>query len=250
MSNPTGGGWRLLYGMGAASALVALAGMLCDVIITAVPGWSVSTVPTSVVGWLEQLASNPMLGLRNLDLLNVVVSIVGLPMYVAVYGAHRRHGEGLAALALMMMVLGTAVFVSSNPALPMLDISREYAAVRTEAQRLALEGAARALLAEGAHGSLGSFSRRLPFEYRGPAHWRCHAEGRNVHSAHCSGRDRGINPTGDVYHLRDLCAVHHTSAHGRRVAGWTHDDGLERHGCEEAARPREHTERSCRVTRR
>jgi hypothetical protein len=97
------------------------------------------------------------LGLRNLDLLNVTVSVVGIPMYVALYGAHRRESQGLAALALVVVTVGTTVFVSRNAALPMLDLSRQYALATDDAERLALQSAAQTLLVTGAHGSMGAF---------------------------------------------------------------------------------------------
>jgi len=40
----------------------------------------------------------------------------------------------------------------------MLELSRQYSAASTEAQRLALQGAGEALLAKGAHGSMGAFT--------------------------------------------------------------------------------------------
>jgi hypothetical protein len=149
--------WRSLYVLGAVAALVALAGTLADVVITMIPGWEASTVPVTVEQWFTQLQQRPWLGLRNLDLLNVTVSLLGLPLYVALYGAHRSASPGCAALALAVVTLGTAVFTANNAALPMLELSRDYAAASTEAQRLALRGAGEALLAKGAHGSMGAF---------------------------------------------------------------------------------------------
>jgi len=150
--------WNRLYIIGAVAALVALAGTLADIVITSIPGWQASTVPTSIEQWFAQFQANPLLGLRNLDLLNITISAVGLPMYVALYGVHRKVSQGYATLALVVVALGTAVFVTNNAALPMLDLSRQFSAATTEAQRLALEGAGQALLAKGAHGSMGAFA--------------------------------------------------------------------------------------------
>lgn len=150
--------WRSIYVIGAVAAIAALAGTLADIAIASIPGWQAWTVPTSVAGWFSQFQANPLLGLRNLDLLNITIAVVGIPMYVALYGAHRRVSEGLAMLSLVLVALGTAVFVAGNAALPMLDLSRQSSLATTGAQRLALQGAAEALLARGAHGSMGAFA--------------------------------------------------------------------------------------------
>jgi MFS family permease len=152
-----GSAWRSLYVLGAIAALVALAGTLADIVITMIPGWEASTVPATVEQWFTQLHVNPWLGLRNLDLLNITVSAVGLPLYVALYGAHRNASPGYAALSLIIVALGTAVFIADNAALPMLELSRQYSVASTETQRSALKGAGEALLAKGAHGSMGAF---------------------------------------------------------------------------------------------
>jgi hypothetical protein len=103
------------------------------------------------------VAARPLLGLRNLDLINVVLSIVSLPMYVALAGAHRRVQPGLALTALVIVAVGTALFAANNAALPMLELGRRYQVASLPADRLALQAAAEGLLSRGAHGSLGAF---------------------------------------------------------------------------------------------
>jgi hypothetical protein len=78
-------------------------------------------------------------------------------MYLALYGAHRRVCPAYAVLALIVVLVGTVVFMTSNAALPMLELSQRYPVAATDAQRLTLEAAGEALLARGAHGSLGAF---------------------------------------------------------------------------------------------
>lgn len=149
--------WRSLYVLGAAAAIVALAGTFTDIVVASLPGWGASTVPVSIAAWYAQLHDNSLLGLRNLDLLNVCISVVSLPMYVALYGAHRKTSQGWALTALLVVATGTAIFVANNAALPMLELSKQYATSSTDAQRVALEGAGQTLLAQGAHGSMGAF---------------------------------------------------------------------------------------------
>ncbi|MCJ7737003.1 MAG: DUF4386 domain-containing protein [Anaerolineae bacterium] len=153
----TDSSWRDIYVVGGIAALLALAGTLTDIAITMIPGWEASTVPATIQAWFTQFQTNPLLGLRNLDLLNVTISAIGIPMYLALYGAHRRVSQAYAALALIVVLAGTVVFITSNAALPMLELSKQYSVASTDAQRLTIEAAGAALLARGAHGRLGAF---------------------------------------------------------------------------------------------
>lgn len=149
-------GWRTVYAVGGATAFLTLAMLLFDIVLAMVPGWGTSTVPSSAGAWFAQFAATPLLGLRNLDLLNVVASLLALPLYVAIHGALRDTEPGLAITGLLVVALGTAVFAASNAALPMLELSRRYAGASPAAQA-SLLSAADALLAGGAHGSYGAY---------------------------------------------------------------------------------------------
>ena len=148
--------WRPLYVLGAVVALVAVAGSMLDIVLTTLPGWGPDTVPTSAAAWLVQLREQPLLGLRNLDLLNAVLVVVVLPMYLAIFVAQRRTNPAMALLGVVVVVVGAGLFVAANVALPMLELARTCDETCTAAQRLALEPAAQALLARGAHASLGA----------------------------------------------------------------------------------------------
>lgn len=149
--------WRTLYVWGGIVAFVALGGMLLDIVLTMLPGWGTDTVPPTATAWFAQLESNPLLALRNLDLLNVALSLLALPMYVALHGALRRTAPGLSTLGLVVVVVGTALFAAANSALPMLELSRQFGRATDESARVALAAAADALLSRGAHGSFGAY---------------------------------------------------------------------------------------------
>jgi hypothetical protein len=150
--------WQGIFLVGGIAALLALAGTLTDIAISMIPGWEASTVAPTIQAWFTQFQTNPLLGLRNLDLLNVTIWLIEIPMALALYGAHRRGSQAYAALALIVVLVGTVVLITGNVALPMLDLSRQYTLASTDAQRLTIEAAGTALLSRGAHGSLGAFA--------------------------------------------------------------------------------------------
>jgi hypothetical protein len=96
------------------------------------------------------------LGLRNLDLLNIIISIISIPMFCALYAAHLRVQKGYALLALVLFIAGTIIFIANNAALPMLALSSKYAAA-SEAQKVLLAAAGEAILVKGEHGGPGAF---------------------------------------------------------------------------------------------
>lgn len=147
--------WRHVYVIGAVVACIVLTATVLDITLTMVPALDASTVPTTAPAWLEQLAETPWLGLRNLDLLNAALSLIGLPLYLAIAGAHRATRPALATLAFVFAVVGAVLFAGNNVALPMLDLARSWAHAGPPA-RAALETAAEGLLARGAHGSFGA----------------------------------------------------------------------------------------------
>lgn len=147
--------WRPAYMLGAMMACVVLAATVLDIVLTMVPALDASTVPATAEGWLAQLGSQPWLGLRNLDLLNAALALVGLPLYFAISGAHRHARPATAMLAFIFAAAGALLFAGNNIALPMLQLAREHAHAAPDAC-VGLEAAASALLARGAHGSFGA----------------------------------------------------------------------------------------------
>jgi len=132
-------------------------GTLLDIVLSMIPGWEPATVPHDIEGWFAQFQSNPLLGLRNLDLLNMGITIVSILLLVALYGALRQNAAAGATLALVVSMIGAGLFIANNAALSMLELSQKTAAAEGDAQRLAIAAAGEALLARGAHGSLGVY---------------------------------------------------------------------------------------------
>jgi hypothetical protein len=58
---------------------------------------------------------------------------------------------------MIISFLGTGVFFATNRAFPMLDLSKQYAAATSDAQRAMLEAAGQAMLSVGQSHSSGTF---------------------------------------------------------------------------------------------
>lgn len=143
---------------GAVMGFVAVLGGLSDIGLSAVLGGAdISGLPKDALGRFASFHANPLVGLYQLDLLNVCVSLATLPFFLALGLAHLERRPAFSVFALSMAVIGTAVFVAGNVALPMLGLAGKYYAAADEAGRRAIEAAGEALLSRGAHGSPGVF---------------------------------------------------------------------------------------------
>ncbi|GAB1456569.1 MAG: DUF4386 family protein [Spirochaetia bacterium] len=148
--------WRRLYVFGAVMAFITLIGIILDMVIGSTLGSDLSVLPHSAMERFAQFAVHPWIGLYTLDILNATTQLLTIPVYVALYGALRKTNAAVAGLAFVIFLIGTAIFVANNVALPMLSLSREYAASDQARQGL-LVAAGEAMLARGAHGSPGAF---------------------------------------------------------------------------------------------
>lgn len=144
-----------LYRLGSAAALLVLLTALFEILITFLPGGY--TTSETVIDWFTLLQNNWFLGLRNLGLLNIVLTTLGIPILFALYLAHRPTNPTFASLALIISLTGTAAFYATNRAFPMLDLSIRYAAAITETEKATLVAAGQAMLSVGQSHTPGTF---------------------------------------------------------------------------------------------
>jgi hypothetical protein len=147
--------WSGLYKLGAVTSLLILCTALLEILITFLPGGYASA--ETVVDWFKLLHDNWFLGLRNLGLLNIVMTTLSIPMLFALCIAHWKVNAKYSALATIISFMGIAVFYATNRAFAMWDLSTQYAVANTDAQRAVLEAAGQALLAVGQSHTPGTF---------------------------------------------------------------------------------------------
>jgi hypothetical protein len=149
--------WRSIYKLAGTLTVITLAGILADVIIGNSTGGDLTALPQTAIDRFEQFQADPLLGLYHLDLLNLINQVLLIPVYFALYGAHRKIENAYAALAFLIFLVGSILFIATNTALPMLELSKKYTAASSESQKLLYAAAGEAMLARGAHGSAGVF---------------------------------------------------------------------------------------------
>lgn len=153
---PMGKGMKVCL-VGGYAALISFALSLFDIIFGSMTSGDLSTLPQTAVERFAEFQESVLMGLYHLDLLNAVNTLVMIPVTLALLFLHREGRQATAAFVASLFLVGTAVFLSANGALPMLELSGKYRDAADNTQRLALAGAGEALLARGGHGSLGAF---------------------------------------------------------------------------------------------
>lgn len=140
--NCVGVGWKPLYQVAAAAALLSVVFIAIAVVVAIV--WP---IPTTVEAWFARYHQNALIGLLDLDLPLVASYIAMIPLSLALYIVLRQMSEWLMALALAFSLTGAALMLSVNPSFAMLSLSHQYAAATTDPQRSIALAAAQGLLA-------------------------------------------------------------------------------------------------------
>ena len=148
-----------LYNVAGAAALLAVLVALLDIALTFLPAGAEQPGSLSAVEWFELFQDNWFFGLRNLGLLPNILSLTLLiPVYIALFAAHRAEHQNYAMLAMVLSFIGTAIYLANNAAFPMWALSAKYAAATAETQRTLLAAAGEAVLARGEDFTPGSFA--------------------------------------------------------------------------------------------
>jgi hypothetical protein len=149
--------WKDMYLIGGYAALIAFTGTMFDIIFGSITTGNLSELPQTAIERFSEFQLNWFLGLYHLDLLNIIISIIMIPVFFALFAAHRKTNIPYAAFAMVLCIIGTTIFVATNTALPMLELSNKYYSVTDETQKNLIAAAGEAVLVRGEHGSLGVF---------------------------------------------------------------------------------------------
>jgi hypothetical protein len=136
-----------MFRLAAICGIIPLAVLVFDIVVTMVYG-AAQTTDRTAVAWIDLFQRNVLLGLQGLSFPQFVSVALGIPFFVALYFSLRDRGAALALLSLILMMVGAAMFLATNAALPMMALSERHAGA-SEAEKATLVAAAEAVLARG-----------------------------------------------------------------------------------------------------
>lgn len=148
--------WKSFYKVAATTALLIVLVGVVDIVLSMLGGEAKANNVVTVTEWFMLFQTNRIAALSNLGLINIITLTLGIPIYLALYNVHRHDNPAFAALSPVLFFIGTAIYISSNTVFSMLALSTQYATA-TDAQKILLEAAGRAALAQGADLTPGTF---------------------------------------------------------------------------------------------
>ncbi len=148
--------WKAFYKTAGITALLIVTVGLVDAITSNGGAGATDNSTISIVEWFTQFQTNTFYAFSNLGIINIITLSLGIPIYLALLHAYRQEKPAFAALATILFLIGTAIYISSNTVFSLFALSRQYASA-TEVQKPFLDTAGRTLLAQGADLTSGTF---------------------------------------------------------------------------------------------
>jgi len=145
----------LLRAGGLAALLVALVTIIEVVLFTLYPP------PETVQAWFELFVENPLLGLLSFWGLEILMYAMFILVFLALYAVLARVSRSGMAVALVLSLLGSAIFFATNNPFAMLTLARKFAAASTGFEQSALLAAGEAVLALTNQRAVGGFNIAL-----------------------------------------------------------------------------------------
>ena len=149
--------WRGLLKIASATSILAILLTLSDIILGTALSATLAKIDHSSAGLLQLLHDQFWLGLYQLDFLNMIVTLLMIPVYLAFCIMLWDELRQLSLLTMVLFLLGAILFLVNNAALPMAELSRQAFTDSAAGNAQNYFTAGEALLAKGAHGSIGAF---------------------------------------------------------------------------------------------
>lgn len=149
--------WKKFYFVGGCAAMTSFALTLFDIIFGSMTSGNLSILPHTAIERFNEFQQSTFMGLYRLDFLNLISYMIMLFAYFAIVMAHQKENNPESIFAGLLAFVGTTIFISTNKALAMLNLSNKYFMTSNFAQRNLFAAAGEAMLASGEHGGLGVF---------------------------------------------------------------------------------------------
>jgi hypothetical protein len=126
--------WRQLYRIGGISGFLVAALTIVGMIVYFI--WPYTPGIASVTSIFTTIQTDKFGALMSLDFFDVVIMIVTIPLFVAMYATMRQVDESFALLAFVFGLFSVIMILTARPIAEMFYLGNQYAAATTDAARL------------------------------------------------------------------------------------------------------------------
>jgi hypothetical protein len=148
--------YAVLYRVGGLAALVVAFLTVIEVIF-----FSIYPQPDTVIEWFELFQVRPVIGLLDFWGLELPMYAAFALVFLALYVVLKKVSKSWMAIALVLALLGIAIFFATNNPFSMLTLSIKYTAATTDMQRSTFLAAGEAILTNTNQRALGGFNMGL-----------------------------------------------------------------------------------------
>lgn len=145
--------WKPLYKISGIAALIVAALTLGEIVF-----FIFYPQPDTIHGWFELFQSNALVAILDFWGLEIPMYFMFILVFLALYALLKETKLGLMAIALICIIVGSAIFLSTNNPFSMLTLSKHYAGATTDAEKSALLAAGQVLLAQTNQRAAGGFN--------------------------------------------------------------------------------------------
>jgi hypothetical protein len=125
--------WRDLYKIGGVTSIIAAASVIFAIIAFFI--WPYKAGFTSTANVFTILQKDLLGGLISLDILLLLIGLIQILPFLALYVTLKRVNESYALIALVLVLIAIASLIQSRPLAELVSLSGKYAAAASEVER-------------------------------------------------------------------------------------------------------------------
>lgn len=145
--------YKSLYKLGGAAALIVAALTLGEIVF-----FMFYPQPGTIFDWFDLFQNNALIGLLDFWGFEIPMYLMFILVFLALYELLRTNNQGMMAIVMICVILGSAIFLATNNPFSMLTLSNQHATTTTDVEKTALLAAGQVILANTNQRAIGGFN--------------------------------------------------------------------------------------------
>jgi len=145
--------WKSLYKIGGMAAFIVAVLTLGEIVF-----FIIYPPPETISGWFDLFQSNALVAILDFWGLEVPMYFMFILVFLTLYFLLKETNQSLMAIALIGVIVGSAIFLSTNNPFSMLTLSNQYAAATIDSEKSSLLAAGQIILSNTNQRAVGGFN--------------------------------------------------------------------------------------------